>query len=168
MIMNKKTSLSSYAFIIFIIICLSAIVFALTSDELDYAYTCPSTQVTALFFKLSDTRQTGYYYDLKGDIQLYVCKDGLIETLKWAEENHIDTKELQLTKDIISSKEDEIGREIIPVSTNVAIPTIMVDKSKEVVIEGKIYNIEYTPIIKEVIKCICEKTTGCKIQECLQ
>lgn len=43
-------------------------------------------------------------------------------------------------------------------------PVIKVNQSEQVKIDGNVYNITYIPIIK----CICEKKTGCQIKECLQ
>lgn len=48
---------------------------------------------------------------------------------------------------------------------NSTTPLIVVDKSKYIEIAGNKYEIQYVP--NYYIHCICEKTKGCKVKECV-
>ena len=153
-------------------------VYLLTPEQLDAAYTCTTNNVTGIFDKFSGTMKTAYWTYENGLTKQSVCTKGLwIPTTQWLKDNNIDAKEITLSdpKEVPESTIDEDGNEIKPIEViSVDTKTITIAASKQVSINNVVYNLTYVEQPKEVvyqdrqvIKCICEKTAGCKIQECL-
>jgi len=132
----------------------------LSPEQLDAAVTCTSNNVTGIFEKLSSTNVTAYW-TVNGTEKSSVCTKGKwIPTREWLKLNNLSETDV-VVNPVDESKYTEDNIKIIAAGDK-----IEVDKSQQISIAGTVYNITY----KEkppVIKCICDKTTGCKISECL-
>lgn len=146
-----------------IIIMLISVVFGITKEEASIARTCTSDGVTKIFDKFSNTDQTGYVINpFTREVTQFICKGGKwLNTLEYAEMNKINIEDIVLNTDKQPDVIDEMGRDIIYAAN----PVIIADQNKQVVIGETIYNVQYTPVIVERIKCICEK--ACTISECV-
>lgn len=133
----------------------------LTPEQLDAASTCTTNNITGIFEKFSATNITAYW-TLNGTQKQSVCTKGKwIPTRQWMLLNNVSEKDI-LIKAVNESAYTETGIEIVDETK-----PIIITKSTQLSIEGKVYNITY----KEkppVIKCICDIKTGCAIQECLK
>jgi hypothetical protein len=134
--------------------------FLLTPEQLDKARTCTTTNITGIFERFSSTNVTAYWTENTVLKQSVCTKGKWIPTREWLRVNGISEKDITLNP-IVESKTTEDNIEII--STN---QEIIVDTNKKINIAGQTYNVKYVP--KYSIKCICEKTSGCKISECIQ
>jgi hypothetical protein len=151
-------------YIIVICLVLVSIVFGITKEQAEISRTCTTDGITQIFDKYSDSEQTGYILTPKGDVLQFVCKDGKwIPTLEYAEINKLDIDKIELSSEITASSQDEKGRDIIYSTAS----EIIVDKSKEIVIGEKVYNVTYIPIIKETKICII-MGKAVKIEDCFQ
>lgn len=130
----------------------------LTPEQLDAAFTCTTNNVTGIFERFSSTNVTAYW-SVDGVEKRSVCTKGVwIPTREWLKINNLTEKDIALSE-VKESDVTEEGLEIIKESD-----VIIVDRNKQVVIEGKTYDIVHVPQI--VTKCICDKIQGCKISEC--
>jgi hypothetical protein len=133
--------------------------YLLTPDQLAKSYTCTKNNVTGIFEKFSNTNVTGYW-TVNGTIKQAVCSKGKwIPTIEWLKLYGLSEKDITINP-VNESDYTENDIEIITVNK-----IIMVNQTKQISINGELYNITYVP--KTVIKCICDKTSGCKIRECL-
>lgn len=140
-------------------------VYFLTPDQLDQASTCTTTNITGIFESFSKTNITGYWTDSDGIKKQSVCTKGVwIPTRTWLEINKLTEKDVTI-QEIKESPITEENIEIISAVTK----SITISSSKQIIISTPgTYNITYTekpPV--EIIKCICEKSTGCLLKECL-
>ena len=127
----------------------------LTPEQLNAARTCTTNNITGIFEKYSSTNVTAYWTENGTSKQLVCTKGKWIPTREWMKIHNLT--EAQMTGlPLPNSDIDEEGNLIIKDKT------IIVDKSGKVSINGEIYNITHVPIIR----CICEKTTGCQLKEC--
>jgi hypothetical protein len=162
--MKAQTKLATTGLLGILLLSGLGTVYVLTKEQLPFTYICPANNVTGIFDRLSSTNKTGYW-TVNGTSKSSVCTNSAWITLtEWCKINKIDCK--QFTEEgMITNPElppdvyDETGAEIITTST------ITIDKTKTINVNGTILTIDYKPIT--VIKCICEKTIGCKIKECI-
>lgn len=149
---------------IFLVLVLGgAVTYQLLPEDLDRAYICNLNNVTGLFDKLSSTNVTGYY-NLNGTNKQLTCKTKWVKLTDWCNLNKVDcndfvnngfpTDEKALPVEVY----DETGAFLVKT------PTLVINKDIVLNVNGTKVNITYSP----VVKCICDKITGCKIQECLQ
>ena len=138
----------------------------LKPEQYEQAVTCDVTTITYVFDKYDDGAQIGYMINIvSGEATEYRCDKGLfVPTIRWCDENHIDIATIQIGDALKPSNNDESGRQIV-------YPTIpvVIDKSQEIVVNDKLYNITYiTQVQQQIIHCICEKELGCTNEECKQ
>jgi hypothetical protein len=135
--------------------------YILTPEQLANASTCTSTNITGIFERFSSTNVTAYW-SINGSTKSSICSKGKwIPTNDWLKLNNLTAKDISIGPvDEANLTEDNV--EVITIGEE-----IVVDKSKSISINGQVYNISYTAS-KPLIKCICDKATGCQISECLQ
>ncbi len=143
--------------IIFALMLVAGTVAIISQEQLDTTITCNSDGITKEYEKISDTSKTVYWSGSDGFLHQKVCEGTWISTKTYAEEHKLSLEDI--TIDTTSeSFVDEYGNKIILQDS------FVVDKdTKTLNIEGKIYTIDYKPLIK----CICDKEKGCSVNECL-
>lgn len=133
----------------------------LTPEQLANARTCTTNNITGIFEKFSSTNATAYW-TVDGIQKQTVCTKGKwIPTIDWLKINNLTEKDIS-----IGPIEESIVTED---NVEIVLPTekvIYINQSKRLSIGGVVYNISYDGG-KETIRCICEKSTGCKLQECI-
>jgi hypothetical protein len=132
----------------------------LSPEQLNSASTCTTNNITGIFESFSSTNVTAYW-TVNGTKKSSVCSKGKwIPTTEWLKQNNLSAENITI-QPIQESIITEEGIEIIDITK-----PIIINQSKQISISGKIYNVTYTEKAP-MIKCICDKTTGCKIKECL-
>lgn len=135
-------------------------IYVLTPEQLAAASTCTTTNITGIFEKFSSTNVTAYW-TINGTQKQSVCTKGKwIPTTQWLKDNKLSEKDITISP-VEESIITENDIEIVTIGK-----TIIVDKTKQISINGQVYNVSYTDK-PPVIKCICDRISGCKISECL-
>lgn len=158
---DSKTMMGILGVIIFVG---TGTIFVLDKVQMENTYVCTVNNITGIFESLSATSKTAYWTENDTQRSL-VCRNGMwVKIGKWCSDNKIDCKVfmdkgLNVNETIPPEKYDEFGAEIIYTKD------IVIKESKTINVNGTILNITYEP--KIVTKCICDKTTGCLIKECI-
>ncbi len=81
----------------------------LSQEQIDYGYTCTTSNITGVFEKFSSTNKTAYWTDGDtGELKQLVCSKGYwIPTKDWARINDVDLNTIEIETKIEPSVFDE-------------------------------------------------------------